>query len=337
MRGRRGVALGGLLGGFLSAACGPSPTRPTPPPLPDAPTISCPASIPASSADGLPVVVAYDAPTTAGGLPPVTAVCTAPSGSSFPVDTTEVTCTARDVLERSSSCSFTVTIVRSPRLSATRFVAFGDSITEGKLAFGPMLLITSPSFSYPFRLQLRLTERYRMQTFDVLDEGLGGERIEAGVRRLPGVLNTDNPGVLLLLEGVNNLNADGASAIPTVVDGLRSMIRTTRGRGIPVFIATLLPQRVGGSRAKAATLIQPANAKIRDMAVGEGAVLVDLYEAFVGQEATLLGSDGLHPTVAGYDQIAATFFESIRAQLEVAQGFWDVRPTRLTTKSRLRN
>jgi lysophospholipase L1-like esterase len=33
--------------------------------------------------------------------------------------------------------------------------------------------------------------------------------------------------------------------------------------------------------------------------------------------ATLIGSDGLHPTEAGYRRIAELFFAAIRADLEV--------------------
>lgn len=263
--------------------------------------------------------MSYPSPVASNGKEPLTVACTPASGSAFAVGASIVLCTVTDAIQRSAACAFSVTVAPPiPRLSFTRFVAFGDSITEGNLTFGRMLLIPSPSFSYPFRLQLRLTERYATQTFDVLDEGIGGERIEKGVSRLPGVLITDNPEVLLLMEGVNNLNTDGASAIPAIVEGLRSMIRTTRNRRIPVLIATLLPQREGGSRAFAPTLIQPANKEIRDMARGEGAVLVDLYQAFVGREATLLGADGLHPNEAGYDQIAATFFDAIRLQFEAS-------------------
>jgi lysophospholipase L1-like esterase len=321
----------------VGAACS-SPTTPTPssspalPPIPDVPTISCPASIAARSLDGQPLRVTYDAATAVGGEPPVTIVCTIASGSIFQVGTTTVTCSVKDSLkikgppERSNSCSFEVTVVPPPRVSATRFVAFGDSITEGKVSFGPLMLVTSPSVSYPFKLQTLLSSRYTAQTMVVLDEGIGGERVAAGTGRLPGVLGADAPQVVLLMEGVNDLNADGAVGIPIVVDALRSMIRTARGRGVEVFIATLLPQRVGGSRAYTPELIRPVNDRIRAMAAGEAAVLVDLYQAFVGQEDVLLGADGLHPNEAGYQRVAETFFDAIRARLETAQGLYGAGP-----------
>jgi hypothetical protein len=44
---------------------------------------------------------------------PPTVVCTPASGSSFPLGTTTVTCTATDVSQLMSTCSFTVTVVQS--------------------------------------------------------------------------------------------------------------------------------------------------------------------------------------------------------------------------------
>jgi hypothetical protein len=46
-----------------------------------------------------------------------------------------VQCTATDTLNRSNSCSFTVTVSRTPQLSVTKFLAFGDSITAGEVTF----------------------------------------------------------------------------------------------------------------------------------------------------------------------------------------------------------
>jgi hypothetical protein len=65
-----------------------------------------------------------------------------------------------------------------------------------------------------------------------------------------------------------------------------------------------------------ARLIAPANERIRQMALPEGASLVDLYPAFAGMTETLLGPDGLHPSETGYDMIAQTFFNAIRERLE---------------------
>ena len=151
----------------------------------------------------------------------------------------------------------------------------------------------------------------RLKASPCLMKELGGETVADGSRRLPGVLTRDRPDALLLLEGVNDLNQFGASAIPTIASDLRSMVRDARGRGVTVFLATLTPQRAGGSRAFSVDLVEPMNARIRALAPAEGAVLVDLYRDFNGELGLLIGADGLHPTVAGYQRIAESFFAAI--------------------------
>lgn len=222
--------------------------------------------------------------------------------------------------------------------AATRIVAYGDSLTEGFLQACPgdpapvpkepgvspaktglRGSVASP-FSYPAHLQALLGARYPNQPFEIINEGVGGEEIEAGAAALGRVLVGDGPDALLLLEGVNSVNARHGEAIPGVVALLRGMVQEAKKRGVAVFVGTLLPEREGGCRAydyldKVDDIVQ-ANIQIRTMVGNEGAELVDLYQAFNGRTATLLGPDGLHPSAAGYRVIAATFFAALRRQLE---------------------
>jgi lysophospholipase L1-like esterase len=238
---------------------------------------------------------------------PVSVTCTPTSGSSFPVGRTTTTCVATDSLQRTDRCSFTVTVDAIPQLQFTRFVAFGDSITEGKLASGE-----PPQTPYPVGLQQMLASRYSGQNFTVVNAGFGAETTGGGVGRLPGVLAANNPQVLLLFEGVNDLAAGGSAAIGPMISSLGNMAGTARGRGVLVMLATLLPEIFGAQRAGAAPFIVPANDAIRVLAGSQGIALVDLYAAFQGSESTLIGFDGLHPSEAGYQKIAQTFFEAIR-------------------------
>ncbi len=259
----------------------------------------------------------YASPTVVGGLAPITIVCSPSSGSTFSAGVTSVTCTVNDAQRRSDSCGLTVTVTPPvPRISATRFVAFGDSVTEGK--FGPADYTGDPQFpaAYARVLYQLLRDRYTTQDIYMFDRGFGGEQVvPAGTLRLPGVLTADAPQVLLLLEGVNDLI--NGRPIATLIEGLRTMIREAKGRGIVVFIGTLLPERPGGLRAGHPELIVPANDEIRRLAVAEGATLVDLYQAFGGTPDPLIDADGLHPTAMGYQKMGETFFTAIRATLEL--------------------
>ena len=282
----------------------------------------------------------YPAPVASGGQAPLTTTCSPSSGSSFSVGTTIVSCTTVDGLHRTASCSFPVTVLKVPQLSATNYLAFGDSITEGQIdtpcpGQGATTLrealqglrglerIVDPARSYPTKLLALLNGRYAGQNITMFNAGLGGETVEQGMARLPGVLTTQKPQVLLLQEGANDMTGIAFGVPPytvmsTVVNGLRAMIREARGRGILVFVGTLLPQRAGACRAYAPEYIAPANDLIRVMVAAEGAgvTLVDLYNAFGGVADDLLSPDGLHPNDAGYQRMAQDFFENIQQRLE---------------------
>ncbi len=77
-----------------------------------APTISCPSDIEVAEDAGTPgsAIVTYPTPTATDDTNSVTVSCDRPSGSSFPVGTTTVTCTATDAAINQTSCSFTVTV-----------------------------------------------------------------------------------------------------------------------------------------------------------------------------------------------------------------------------------
>ena len=83
------------------------------------PVITCPANISVVPGPGqTSVVVNYPPPTATDNLPGVSVTCMPPSGSSFPLGSTRVTCTATDSGGNRSSCSFTVG-VGGPQIKVT--------------------------------------------------------------------------------------------------------------------------------------------------------------------------------------------------------------------------
>jgi lysophospholipase L1-like esterase len=182
---------------------------------------------------------------------------------------------------------------------------------------------TSPTFqsvltaglsqSYPYKLQDRLKARYTAQTVQVMNGGRSGERATDGVGRLPDVIKEAQPNVLLLMEGVNDLNAFGGDGIGPATGALEEMTKFARARGITVLIATLPPQRPGGPKAASEHLVDRFNTSIKRMAPEEGALVVDFYAGF---DLSLIGQDGLHPTEAGYARFAEIMFEAIKSRFE---------------------
>jgi hypothetical protein len=75
------------------------------------PQITCPADVFATALPGEGgAVVEFDMPTATDNCSEVALSCDPPSGSMFPVGTTVVTCTARDVAGNTSTCAFNVTV-----------------------------------------------------------------------------------------------------------------------------------------------------------------------------------------------------------------------------------
>jgi lysophospholipase L1-like esterase len=272
---------------------------------------SCPAAIVAQSPSGQPIIIGFEDPRVANVTQPITVACAPTSGSSFPVGTTTVACTITDARQQTSSCSFTIKVVGPPRLSAASFLAFGDSLTGGTTP-------PEPPDSYPPRLRAQLVARYVGQTIVVTNDGRAGENASAtGRTRLPVALDAFRPNVLLLMEGSNDL-LGGSAGATAALSALTEMVRTARGRGIIVFLATLPPQRLGGIRDAVARMIPAFNDDIKALAQREGATLVDIYTA-MGGDGRYIGRDDLHPTPEGFEVMARTFAAAIVERLEIAQ------------------
>lgn len=257
------------------------------------------------------------------------ASCAPTSASVYPVGTTTVRCTATDAAQATSACSFTVTVnPPAPQISRTRFLAFGDSTTAGEVTqptglvardgsqYVPLIIV--PAASYPTQLLNQLRARYTAQTtqLQMTNAGAPGEWADDGARRLPNVLANARPEAVLLLEGVNDLGALGTRGVTSASRAIDTMAREVRNRGARLFLATVPPTRATGTNAVPVSLVQALNAAIRTTARGENAVLVDVYSAIATDVNRYIGTDGLHPTEAGYRKIAETFFDAIRGDLE---------------------
>lgn len=294
------------------SACGGSPVTP-PPPGPAALTVSCPAGSENPSPGGAAVPVTYSAPVATGGTAPVAFTCTPAAGSLFPVGTTPVTCTATDAAGRTATCGFGVTVTARALLSQTRFMAFGDSLTEGKLSLTVTMLIDAPAHAYPTKLLAALAERYPDQQIAMINEGAGGERASESLPRFNGALSMHRPEAVLLMHGVNDLNAVGTGITQAAVDALEELVKEAKNRGLTVLVATLPPLRE--PKAGCPECVDSFNSRLRSVAAAKGAVLVDVHAAW-GDGSGLMGADGVHPTEAGYEVIAAAFFEAIRRTIE---------------------
>jgi hypothetical protein len=207
----------------------------------------CPAPITVLSPQATPISVVYGTPTVANGAPPVSIVCTPASGTIFPTGPTTVTCTATDSQQRTDSCSFPIVVNVPPKISATRYLAFGDSMTAGEIVsegsgFSRTLKIV-PEKAYPADLQRDLTNLYltQAQAISVANQGHQGETAVDGYARLHSLLSGSSWEVLTLMDGARSRRPGLADrAVGPRRDQEDGAGR--QGHGLGVFLATLPPQ-----------------------------------------------------------------------------------------------
>ena len=211
----------------------------------------------------------------------------------------------------------------APKISRTRFLAFGDSFTAGEVTtptaaatatFHKQIVV--PAASYPTQLETLLRARYTSQaaSISVFNAGEPSERILDGNLRFPGVFAANRPEVVLLMEGANGLPLVG----PDISTGvMRIMVQAAKEGGARVFVGSMIPQVAGRPRATTpVSELLAYNNTLQLMSAQESVTFVDLYNAMLPDAATLIGADGLHPTEAGYRRMADLFFEAIKRELE---------------------
>ena len=171
-----------------------------------------------------------------------------------------------------------------PLASDAVVLAFGDSLTYGTGA--------NEEESYPAQLA-RVTGRR------VVREGVPGEVSEAGLARLPAMLDEYRPRLLLLCHGGN----DFLRRLPKekAADNVRAMIRLAKDRGIDVLLIgtpeigfTLTPPEFYAGIAKQFGIPY------------EGEVLTKILRS--GD----LKSDQIHPNAQGYRLMAERVADLLR-------------------------
>jgi len=155
-------------------------------------------------------------------------------------------------------------------------LAYGDSITFGTGA--------GPGESYPEQLG-RLTGRR------VVNAGVPGEVTAAGLARLPEVLEREQPALMILCHGGNDLL--GRLDQKQAGGNLAAMVRLARERGVAVVLVavpapdmSLSPPAFYADVAREAGI--PLEAKALPRILGKGS----------------LKADYIHPNGAGYRQLA---------------------------------
>lgn len=194
--------------------------------------------------------------------------------------------------------------------AAQRYVAFGDSITDG---VGDDEDRPEEERGYTPRLENRLRNAGQPEAV-VVDRGIGAERTPEGLARIDDVLAEEDGDVLLLMEGTNDISRNVSRE--TTMFNLGEMARRAENRGYQVVHATLIPRIPAANVDPENVLNQNLNQEIRDLAGRMGRRLVDNFYVF-GAIPDVFSthywtdpSDRVgHPNAAGYDEMADSFLD----------------------------
>ena len=197
------------------------------------------------------------------------------------------------------------------RLRAVRLVFLGDSITD----FWTMA-------ENPWFPGQQMGRAVWDETFadpagpnTALNLGVSGDRTEHVLHRIApraagGLGQLDaadlDPDVVILMIGVNNTWAAESPAVDSVFAGIRAVIQAVHERKprARLVLQSLLPLP---DDAKNLAVIQPVNARLRELAASEPfasfITFLDLYPEFVdanGKQIAAHFADGVHPNESGY-------------------------------------
>ena len=193
---------------------------------------------------------------------------------------------------------------------ANVYMAFGDSITNGE---------PEVPDGNGYRNFLQTMLRNHFGAGEVANEGRDGTNSDFGADIITARLAAVHPSFTLIHYGTNDWNrpACDIDRLPCfTTSSLRYMVQEVNRSGGHAFLATIIPVNVGydgRTPPERQEWVNQQNVYIRQVAEQEGAVLVDLNTAFKnsGLSGSALYVDHVHPTTAGYQIMARTWFDAI--------------------------
>jgi lysophospholipase L1-like esterase len=193
-------------------------------------------------------------------------------------------------------------------------LCFGDSITYGITLQASALPPGSQSEltvveGYVPKLWRRLQSKYGAG-IALVNDAVPGEGSRAAAARIDREMETHAPDLVLLLEGIIDVNRDSPD-FPEVRDNLREILRIVKEHDAVLVLGTYPRLDPSGFRAANPEHVPRLNELIRRLAVEEGILVADHEAAF--QVLDGLGPDGLHPNEIGYEVMADTWLAAIEA------------------------
>jgi hypothetical protein len=141
----------------------------------------------------------------------------------------------------------------------------------------------------------------------------------ATTARLNDKIAVYHPDLVLVMEGTNDLDSSNpGGSITSATNGIQTLVQLARSHGAVVFVATITPEVASElTHGGAPELVPRYNAAMTPVAIAAGAKIVDIYGDLSTDVPDWISPlDGLHPTEAGYAEIAKVWFAAIEKQFE---------------------
>jgi lysophospholipase L1-like esterase len=209
-----------------------------------------------------------------------------------------------------------------PCLKTNTYIAFGDSITWGKMRMYALSGEYHPELAYPEVMKSILNEIYG-QAYSI-NEGVSGDSTLNGVNRVNQVLAKDSAAYFLILLGTNDCILNDIS-IAGSLENLEWIIDQALAGGMAVIISTIPPRKdaFGGydwvkrniADLNFGILTLAAEQKFRNKSVAN----IDTHKAFMdfappeGWKTLLEDIGGNHPSPKGQETIAGLFAGKLAA------------------------
>jgi lysophospholipase L1-like esterase len=188
-------------------------------------------------------------------------------------------------------------------LAAKKVVCLGDSITAGWPYITTDQNGSRVGGYEPSLESLGANSGHQMV---VLNYGHPGEISSEGNERIQGVLDYENPDIVLVLEGTNDLYFISTD---TVMYNLAGMVTKVLNKGASPVLATITPDTHFHKP------ISQMNDIIHLWAKNNKVKVADQYSALITNWSALNCGDQLHPNMAGYNVMAQTWLTAILSSL----------------------
>ena len=222
--------------------------------------------------------------------------------------------------------------------SGTRWVALGDSITQGG--------------SYHQQVELFLLTRHPEQTITVINAGVSGDTAAGALTRLDWDVLAHQPSVVSLMFGMNDVSrylyapgvpdgktlAQRKANIATWEKNVRALVARLQGRNIHVILCTPSPydenvQSSTPNQPGVDTALQECAERVIEIARESGAAVVDFHGPLTiknkelqqkDPNATLIGPGRVHPGPIGHLIMAYLMLKAAGQSATVAKLVVDV-------------